>query len=116
MHSENYFKNYFMSYFSEEETHELPDGQIIRLKDERFLCTEILFQPHIVGKEIPGTLFLVPVVQGVVYKVYIDFSSQESMDVSISPLMLAILIFGKKCFQPLSSPEGIPFLLGSVRA
>ena len=41
---------------SEDEAFELPDGQIIRLKDERFLCTEILFQPHLIGKEIPGLL------------------------------------------------------------
>ncbi len=37
-----------------EKSYELPDGQIVTLGDNRFRCTEILFQPHLVGREITG--------------------------------------------------------------
>ena len=44
---------------SEEETipgtcqqvsYELPDGEVITVGDERFMCTEALFQPHLIGE------------------------------------------------------------------
>ncbi|EFC44855.1 hypothetical protein NAEGRDRAFT_48860 [Naegleria gruberi] len=34
--------------------YELPDGQVLNLSHERFACPEILFNPTIIGKEIPG--------------------------------------------------------------
>merc|ERR1712072_701174 len=37
-----------------EKTHELPDGQIITIGNERFRCPEVLFQPHFIGKEGNG--------------------------------------------------------------
>jgi actin len=37
-----------------EKTYELPDGQVIHLGNERFRCPEVLFQPSLLGKELPG--------------------------------------------------------------
>ena len=37
-----------------EKEYELPDGQIIRLGNERFRAPEIMFQPSFVGNELPG--------------------------------------------------------------
>jgi len=37
-----------------EKTYELPDGQVITLGNERFRCSEPLFQPSFVGMEAPG--------------------------------------------------------------
>jgi len=37
-----------------EKSYELPDGKVITLGNERFRCTEALFQPSMVGKEGPG--------------------------------------------------------------
>lgn len=37
-----------------EMNYELPDGQIISIENERFRCTEALFQPAFLGKEIGG--------------------------------------------------------------
>lgn len=36
------------------EKYELPDGQIINVGNERFRCTEPMFQPSLLGLEIPG--------------------------------------------------------------
>jgi len=36
------------------EDYELPDGNIITLGNERFRCAEVLFQPHLIGKEANG--------------------------------------------------------------
>jgi len=43
-----------------EKTYELPDGNIITIGNERFRCSEVLFQPSFIGKEgsgIHNTLF-----------------------------------------------------------
>ncbi|XP_071106290.1 actin, cytoplasmic-like [Haliotis cracherodii] len=37
-----------------ERTYELPDGQVIRIDNERFRCPEPLFQPALIGMETPG--------------------------------------------------------------
>ncbi|XP_028133935.1 uncharacterized protein LOC114329115 [Diabrotica virgifera virgifera] len=37
-----------------EKSYELPDGQIITLGNERFRCPEAMFQPSLIGMEIPG--------------------------------------------------------------
>ncbi|XP_046554075.1 actin-85C-like [Haliotis rubra] len=37
-----------------ERSYELPDGQVIRIDNERFRCPEPLFQPALVGMETPG--------------------------------------------------------------
>jgi len=37
-----------------EMTYELPDGSVITLGNERFRCSEVLFQPSIIGKEAVG--------------------------------------------------------------
>jgi len=37
-----------------EKTYELPDGSIISVGNERFRCSEVLFQPSFVGKESSG--------------------------------------------------------------
>ncbi|KAA0194951.1 Actin other eukaryote [Fasciolopsis buskii] len=34
--------------------YELPDGQIIRIENERILCPEALFQPRVLGLDCPG--------------------------------------------------------------
>ncbi|PWA71830.1 actin-7 [Artemisia annua] len=39
---------------SEEKDYELPDGQVITIGPERFRCTEILFQPSIIGLDGVG--------------------------------------------------------------
>ncbi|GJR99571.1 actin-66-like protein isoform X1 [Tanacetum coccineum] len=39
---------------SEEKNYELPDGQVITFGKERFRCTEILFQPSIIGLDGDG--------------------------------------------------------------
>ena len=36
------------------EKYELPDGQVITIGKERFVCPEAIFQPTILGKEIWG--------------------------------------------------------------
>ena len=33
-----------------EKSHELPDGQVITIGNERFRCPEVLFQPAFIGK------------------------------------------------------------------
>jgi actin len=38
----------------EEKSYELPDGQSLTINNQRFRCAEALFQPMLVGKEIPG--------------------------------------------------------------
>ena len=43
-----------------EKTYELPDGNVITIGNERFRCSEVLFQPSFIGKEAAGihdTLF-----------------------------------------------------------
>jgi len=37
-----------------ERTYELPDDSIITVRDERFRCPEVLFQPSFIGKEAAG--------------------------------------------------------------
>ena len=37
-----------------EKDYELPDGQVIRIGNERFRCPEVLFQPSFLGKECDG--------------------------------------------------------------
>lgn len=37
-----------------EKSYELPDGQNITIASERFRCGEALFQPSLMGKELPG--------------------------------------------------------------
>ncbi|KAK4424354.1 actin [Sesamum alatum] len=37
-----------------EKTYELPDGQVITIGSERFRCAEALFQPSLLGLEMPG--------------------------------------------------------------
>lgn len=37
-----------------EKTYELPDGNVISISRERFLCPEALFQPRLTGKEADG--------------------------------------------------------------
>ncbi|PWA95432.1 hypothetical protein CTI12_AA050290 [Artemisia annua] len=37
-----------------EKNYELPDGQVITIGQERFRCTEILFQPSIIGLDVDG--------------------------------------------------------------
>ena len=39
---------------SRTESYEMPDGQIISIEDERFRCTEVLFEPSIIGLESVG--------------------------------------------------------------
>jgi len=39
---------------AEEATYELPDGNVITVGSERFRCAEVLFQPHLIGKESNG--------------------------------------------------------------
>jgi actin len=43
-----------MSVWSRDAMYSLPDGNIITVGSERFRCTEILFQPSLIGKEIPA--------------------------------------------------------------
>ncbi|KAG2389522.1 hypothetical protein C9374_014082 [Naegleria lovaniensis] len=42
-----------------QQNYELPDGQVIKLDEELFSCTELLFKPYLVGKEAPGLADLV---------------------------------------------------------
>merc|ERR1712048_142179 len=37
-----------------ERTHELPDGNVILVGNERFRCPEVLFKPELIGKEWDG--------------------------------------------------------------
>merc|ERR1719166_79911 len=37
-----------------EKQYELPDGNIVKIKAERFRCPEVLFQPSFIGKEADG--------------------------------------------------------------
>jgi len=37
-----------------EKTYELPDGNVITIGNERFRCSEVLFQPSFIGKEAAG--------------------------------------------------------------
>jgi len=37
-----------------EKSYELPDGNIISVRSERFRCPEVLFQPSLIGKEASG--------------------------------------------------------------
>lgn len=37
-----------------EETYKTPDGEIIKIKRERFMAPECLFNPRLIGKEIPS--------------------------------------------------------------
>merc|ERR1712080_685033 len=37
-----------------EKQHELPDGQVITIGNERFRCPEVLFKPSFIGKESDG--------------------------------------------------------------
>lgn len=39
-----------------EKNYKLPDGQVVTIGNERFRCPEILFQPNVVGMEIPGKI------------------------------------------------------------
>jgi actin len=39
---------------SNNKQYEMPDGQILTIGDQRFRCPELLFQPILDGKEIPG--------------------------------------------------------------
>ena len=39
---------------NEEKQYKLPDGNEISLNKELFICPEILFEPNIIGQEIPG--------------------------------------------------------------
>ena len=39
---------------SEEKIYELPDGQFIRIGDERFRCAEALFKPSLLGMDVKG--------------------------------------------------------------
>ena len=37
-----------------EKQYELPDGQVISIRNERFRCPEVLFKPNMIGKEANG--------------------------------------------------------------
>ncbi|CAK90777.1 unnamed protein product (macronuclear) [Paramecium tetraurelia] len=39
---------------SQNRPYELPDGNIVVVKDQRFRCSEILFSPELIGLEVPG--------------------------------------------------------------
>ncbi|KRX08339.1 hypothetical protein PPERSA_03333 [Pseudocohnilembus persalinus] len=39
---------------SQDKPYELPDGQVITVKDQRFRCPELLFNPMLAGNEFPG--------------------------------------------------------------
>lgn len=40
------------------EQHELPDGSIMTINDERFRAPEVLFRPELIGKEVEGIHYL----------------------------------------------------------
>ena len=40
------------------EQHELPDGSIMTINDERFRAPEVLFRPELIGKEVEGVHYL----------------------------------------------------------
>ncbi len=37
-----------------EQNYKLPDGEIIKIGNERFRCPEVLFQPSLIGREFAG--------------------------------------------------------------
>ncbi|CAD8050012.1 unnamed protein product [Paramecium primaurelia] len=39
---------------SQNRPYELPDGNILTIKDQRYRCSEILFAPELIGLEVPG--------------------------------------------------------------
>ena len=41
------------------EQHELPDGSIMTINDERFRAPEVLFRPELIGKEVEGIHYLI---------------------------------------------------------
>jgi len=61
--------------------YEMPDGQKIRLGKERFQCAEVLFQPSLMGKEIPGIHELV-------------YQSVERCDLNIRRTLYSTIIVG----------------------
>ena len=47
-------------YYATVENHyELPDGRVISVKNERFLCTDAIFYPSLLGMSCPGLQYLV---------------------------------------------------------
>ena len=55
----NYEKEKTVELSKLEKPYELPDGQLIKLDEELFECTELLFKPHLFGKECEGLAELV---------------------------------------------------------
>merc|ERR1712178_428860 len=41
-----------------EKTYEMPDGQMVKVCDERFRCPEVLFQPSLIRKDLYGNVVL----------------------------------------------------------
>ena len=58
--AEDFESEYEKSQQSDEciEQHELPDGSIMTINDERFRAAEVLFRPELVGKETEGIHYL----------------------------------------------------------
>ncbi|KAM9985759.1 hypothetical protein ACTFIZ_012386 [Dictyostelium cf. discoideum] len=48
------FQQSILNYKEEEISYELPDGQNLIIGNERFRCSEVLFQPSLLGNESPG--------------------------------------------------------------
>ncbi|EFC50844.1 hypothetical protein NAEGRDRAFT_29311 [Naegleria gruberi] len=57
--SQNFEKEKKKPYSEIKKDYELPDGQIITLDEELFACTELLFNPSLMGKDAPGLAELV---------------------------------------------------------